>query len=225
MPGSFVPTRVPSLRPYPRRAHTSQVQGHRRVCLQIRVFLFPRRGPRAQTPCAPGTTSGPGATVCTAVTATATNTPTPTPEAVVSGTVDYGNAIDRPKCARRAKCPRQCGRFAAAFGYDTASGTYSLTGFGTGSYTITPSKSGGQNGSITSFDAGRIAQYLTGNTSFTTAQATVADVSGASGISSFDAALIARYAAALGSPTGIERFVDIQPRKQHASVDHHGYYR
>ncbi len=43
---------------------------------------------------------------------------------------------------------------------------------------------------------------MTGNISFTSAQSTVADVSGTSGISSFDAALIARYVAALGAPTG-----------------------
>jgi len=83
-----------------------------------------------------------------------------------------------------------------------ASGTYLLTGFGSGVYTVTPSKSDGQNGSISSFDAGRIAQFITGSTAFTAAQQTVADVSGTSGISSFDAALIARYAASLGAPVG-----------------------
>jgi hypothetical protein len=77
-----------------------------------------------------------------------------------------------------------------------------LTGFGSGSYTITPSKTGGVNGTITSFDAARIAQFVTGNTTFTGAQQTVADVSGSSGVTSFDAALIARYAASLGPPTG-----------------------
>ena len=75
-----------------------------------------------------------------------------------------------------------------------APGTYSLTGFGSGSYTITPSKTGGQNGAITSFDAALIAQYAVGAISFDAAQQTVADVSGVGGISSFDAALIARYA-------------------------------
>jgi len=138
--------------------------------------------------------------------ATPTNTPTatftPTPEAVVSGTVTYGNPVTGTD-------PRGVpGVLINAAGSpplsDTtaADGTYSLTGFGSGSYTITPSKTGGQNGSITGFDAARIAQYVAGNTSFTSTQQTVADVSAVGGISSYDAALIGRYAAALGAPTG-----------------------
>ena len=98
-------------------------------------------------------------------------------------------------------------------------GTYSLTGFGGGSYTITPSKSGAVNGSITSFDAARISQYVTGNISFTAAQSTVADVSGTGGVSSFDAALLARYVASLGSPTGSTGSWIFSPANySHASV-------
>jgi hypothetical protein len=101
----------------------------------------------------------------------------------------------------------------------TAAGTYSLTGFGSGSYTITPSKSGGQNGSITSFDAARIAQFVTGNITFTPAQQIVADVSGSSGVSSFDAALIARYAASLGPPTGSTgNWIFSPPSYTHSSI-------
>ena len=81
-------------------------------------------------------------------------------------------------------------------------GTYSLTGFGSGSYTITPSKTGGVNGSIGSFDAAKIAQFVTSGNGLSAAQQTVADVSATGGISSFDAALIARFVASLGSPTG-----------------------
>lgn len=73
-------------------------------------------------------------------------------------------------------------------------GTYSLTGFGSGSYTVTPTKTGGQNASITSFDAARIAQFVAGGVVFSPAQLTVADVSGAGGISSFDAAFVGRWA-------------------------------
>lgn len=133
-------------------------------------------------------------------TATATNTPTPPP--VVSGTVTYGNAGTGPD-------PRGVpGVLLSAAGSPplsdttTGAGTYSLTGFGAGSYTITPSKSGGVNGAITSFDAAKIAQYVTGATSLSSAQLTVADVSGVGGVSSFDAALIGRYAASLPPPTG-----------------------
>ena len=76
-------------------------------------------------------------------------------------------------------------------------GQYSLTGFGAGSYTIAPSKIGGQNGYVTSFDAGKIAQHVTGNTFLTGNQLVVADVSGNGLIQSFDAALIARYVVSL----------------------------
>lgn len=138
-------------------------------------------------------------------TATATDTPTATPTSppVISGTVTYGNAVGAPVGPRNVP-----GVLVSAAGSpplsDTtgASGTYLLTGFGGGAYSITPSKSGGQNNSITSFDSARISQYVSGNISFTAAQQTVADVSGTGGISSFDAALIARYAASLGPPVG-----------------------
>jgi hypothetical protein len=84
-----------------------------------------------------------------------------------------------------------------------ALGTYSLSGFGAGPYTITPTKSGGVNGSISAFDSGRIAQYVTANIlDLTFAQKFVADVTGDGSISSFDAALIARYVAGLSSLTG-----------------------
>ena len=81
-------------------------------------------------------------------------------------------------------------------------GAYTLSGFGAGSYTVTPSKTNGSS-FITSFDCARIAQYITGNISFTAAQVTVADVTGNGDISSFDAALIARYILALGAPMGL----------------------
>jgi hypothetical protein len=71
-------------------------------------------------------------------------------------------------------------------------GTYSLSGFGAGSYAVTPSKTGGVN-SITSFDAAKIAQHVAGIVLLTGNQLLVADVSNNGVISSFDAAQIARY--------------------------------
>ena len=133
-------------------------------------------------------------------TATATNTPTP--EYEVTGTVTYGNAIGAPAAPRFVPNVLVSADGSPALSDTTAgAGTYLLTGFGAGSYTVTPSKTG-QTSAISSFDAGKISQFVTGNTSFSAAQSIVADVSGSAGISSFDAALIARYAAALGSPTG-----------------------
>jgi hypothetical protein len=76
-------------------------------------------------------------------------------------------------------------------------GTYSLSGFGSGAYTVTPSKSGDDHGAVTGFDSGLIAQYVVGLIGLTADQQTVADVSGTGGITSFDAALIARFAALL----------------------------
>jgi hypothetical protein len=121
----------------------------------------------------------------------------------ISGSVTYGNAIGAPTPPRPVANVLIGGAGSQNVSGTTGSlGTYSLTGFGSGSYTMTPSKTGGDNGAISSFDCGRIAQYVTGNTTFTPAQLTVADVSGTGGVSSFDAALISRYVASLGSPTG-----------------------
>ena len=73
-------------------------------------------------------------------------------------------------------------------------GQYALSGFGAGSYTITPTKTGGVN-SITSFDAARIAQHVAGINILTGTQLTVADVSGNGTLSSFDAGQVARFVA------------------------------
>ena len=79
----------------------------------------------------------------------------------------------------------------------SAAGTYSLDGFGRGSYVVAPSKTGGVNASITSFDAARIAQHVAGINMLTGNQLIVADVSGNGTISSFDAGELARYVAAV----------------------------
>lgn len=127
--------------------------------------------------------------------ATATNTPTPA-AAVISGTVTYGNAIGTP-ATRFVSNVLLSGAGSTPVSTSTNTlGTYSLNGFGAGSYTITPSKSGGQSGAITSFDAARIAQFVVGGTILSPTQLTVADVSGAGGVSSFDSALVASYAVA-----------------------------
>ena len=72
-------------------------------------------------------------------------------------------------------------------------GQYTLTGFGSGSYTVSLSKDNGQNG-ITSNDAARIAQHVAGISPLTNdVQKVTADVSDNGSISSNDAALIGRY--------------------------------
>ncbi len=135
-------------------------------------------------------------------TPTDTPTNTPTPPVVITGTVTYGNAEGAPASRPVSNVLISAAGSPNVSDTTSAAGTYSLTGFGAGSYTVTPSKSGGDNGHITSFDAANIAQYVVGGTGLNATQLTVADVSGTSGVSSFDAALIARYVASLGSPTG-----------------------
>jgi hypothetical protein len=76
-------------------------------------------------------------------------------------------------------------------------GAYYLSGFGPGSYTVTPSKSD-DNGGITSYDAALVVQRVVGMITFTEPQEIVADVSGNGVITSFDAAQIARFA--VGNP-------------------------
>ena len=73
---------------------------------------------------------------------------------------------------------------------------------------MTPTKAGGSNPAINSFDAGRIAQHVAGITLLTGNQRPTADVTGNNLIQSFDAARIAQFAAGLphGSFTGTWRF-------------------
>ena len=142
-------------------------------------------------------------------TATETFTPTPTPSLVVSGTIIYGNALPPGPSTRFVPNVLVSADGSPSFDDTTAApGTYSLTGFGTGSYTITPSKSGGVNGAISSFDAGRIAQYVAGTFALNPIQLTVADVSGNGLVQSFDAARIAQFVAFLphGSQTATWKF-------------------
>ena len=100
-------------------------------------------------------------------------------------------------------------------------GTYELLGFGPGSYTVTPSKQGDNNG-ITAMDASLISKFLVGTTSLTPEQVLAGDVSGNGSLSSFDAALIAQYVAGISNAgqTGSWRF---QPgSRDYASVANEG---
>jgi hypothetical protein len=154
--------------------------------------------PPAATP-----TNTPTNTATATATNTPTNTPTPTPTLppMTSGTVTYGNAIGAPNPRFVSNVMLSGNGSPAVTALTDAFGTYSLTGFGAGPYTVTPSKTGGVNG-ISSFDAARIAQHVTGNNPLTGNQFLVADVSGNGEISSFDAAQIAKYVASL-PPFGV----------------------
>lgn len=135
---------------------------------------------------------------------TATFTPTGTPPASISGTVSYPNAAAPPKFISNVTVtgtgsPNVLTTTAAP---GANAGQYVLIGFGAGPYTVSLSKNTGQN-SVTSNDAGRIAQHVAGVSILTTdIQKVSADVSGNGSLSSNDAAQIARFVAGLGPPIG-----------------------
>lgn len=129
---------------------------------------------------------------------------TPTPEPVISGTITYGNAIDAPAVRFVSNALVHAAGTTISMTTGTgANGEYSLSGFDSGAYTITPSKVGGQNNAITSFDAALISQHMVGPPlpQLSGNQLSVADVSGNGNISSFDAAQIAHYVVG-NTPTG-----------------------
>lgn len=142
---------------------------------------------------------------------TATNTPTATPTVAISGTVTYGNAIGspNPRFVSNVLLTGDGSPIVSAT-TDFPNGNYVLTGFGAGSYTVTPQKTDGQNG-ITSFDAARIAQYVASAFTLTGNQLLVADTSDNGMITSFDAATLARYV--IHTPpfgvTGVWRFTPV----------------
>lgn len=118
--------------------------------------------------------------------------------ATLSGTVTYGNALSGPPPPRFISNVTLTGSGSPSV-FTTSSfpgGTYFLSGFGAGSYTVTPTKIGGING-ISSFDAAQISLHVAGppNPQLNPTQLIVADVSGNSSVTSFDAAMIAKFAA------------------------------
>ncbi|MBK8465355.1 MAG: hypothetical protein IPL32_05945 [Chloracidobacterium sp.] len=138
-------------------------------------------------------------------TATNTNTPTPTPTIayVISGVVTYGNSNSGTRFVSNVQI-NGAGAPPASTVTDFPNGAYALTVFSSGPYTVTPSKVGGQNGFVTSLDAARITQHVTGINLFTTdIQKVVADASGNGNITSNDAALVGRYVTGLGEPLGL----------------------
>lgn len=115
----------------------------------------------------------------------------------ITGTVSYGNAIGSPAVRGIPNATLNAvGSVNTSANTDSA-GFYTLSGLGSGPYTVTPSKSGGDNGALSGLDSARIAQHVVGLIVLNPTQLTVADVSGAGGVSSFDSALIARYTVAL----------------------------
>jgi hypothetical protein len=122
--------------------------------------------------------------------------------ASVSGTITYGNAIGNPmppRFVRNVSLSSTSGMPPVGPVLTGTPGTYVLTGFGAGSYTIKPTKPGGANAAVNSFDAARVAQGVSGTVPFVSQnQRFVSDASGNGSVTSNDAALIAKFAAGLG---------------------------
>ena len=113
----------------------------------------------------------------------------------ISGTVTYANA-GTPRFVSNVTLTAT-GLSTVMTTTDFPGGNYSMRGFGFGSYTVTPSKTGAIGGAISSFDAGKIALHVAGppNPQLNATQLLVADVSGNNSVTSFDAGMIAKFAA------------------------------
>lgn len=137
----------------------------------------------------------------------------------ISGTITYGNAIGPPTPRFVSNVLLSgAGTPKVSATSDFPGGNYSLTGFGSGSYTVTPSKTGGANGAITSFDAARVALHVAGTTVLTGNPLVVADVSGNGTISSFDAGQIARYSAGVPGSGSAGNWIFTPAKRNYASV-------
>jgi hypothetical protein len=99
-----------------------------------------------------------------------------------------------------------------------SNGNYSLSGFGAGAYTVTPSKNNQVNG-ISNLDASRIAQHIVGLITLNSTQLIAADVTANGTISSLDAAYIAQFVALVPNPgiTGTWKF--IPPNRMYPNVE------
>ncbi len=146
----------------------------------------------------------PAATPTNTPTNTATNTPTATATPIdtpsVSGMITYGNAIGNPAAPRPVQNVSMSASGAPPVGpvLTDPSGNYTLTGFGPGTYVFFSAKPSGSTGAVTSNDAARIAQAVSGIVPFVSNnQRFTADVNGSGVVSSNDAARIARFVAGL----------------------------
>ena len=98
-----------------------------------------------------------------------------------------------------------------------SNGLYSLGGFGSGAYTVTPSKNNQING-ITNLDASRIAQHIVAVTVLNPTQLLAADVSGNGSVTSLDAAYIAQFVVAIPNPSVTGTWKFIPPNRSYADV-------
>ncbi len=137
----------------------------------------------------------------------------------LSGTVTYGNAIGAPTTRFVSNVLiNGAGSVPVSAVSSFPNGTYSLSGFGSGAYTVTPSKTGGAGSAITSFDSALIAKHVAGIQPLAGNQLIVADVSGNGTLSSFDSAQIARYVAGLNNFGSTANWLFTPANRNYASV-------
>jgi len=122
----------------------------------------------------------------------------------ISGVVTYGNAIGSPatRFINNVMIRSTVGTPPVSSMTD-AFGVFSVSGFGSGSYTITPVREDDNSGAITAFDAALIARHVIGIQRITGTPLAVADVSGNGLVNSFDAGLIASFVNASPFPQGL----------------------
>ena len=144
---------------------------------------------------------------------------TQTSSPVIAGTVTYGNSSGLPRFVSGVliNAITSPNVFATTLGAGSGQGTYLLTGFGSGSQTVTATKTGGVNG-ISSFDAGLIALHVAGITPLTGNQLLVTDTSGNGTVSSFDAGQVASYAAAVPGSGSTGNWIFIPANRYYPSV-------
>lgn len=115
----------------------------------------------------------------------------------ITGQVLYGNALVGGSPRAVPNVTLSAAGSVNVNALTNTSGNYTLSGMGAGSYTVTPSKSGDVNNAVSGLDSALIAQFVVGIGSLNPQQTIVADVSGNGTVTSFDAAMIARYTVAL----------------------------
>jgi len=136
----------------------------------------------------------------------------------ITGTITYGNAVGAP-------APRfVSGVLLSAVGSpdliatSRADGSYTLGGFGSGGYTVIPTKVGSANG-ISSFDAGLIAKHVAGLQLLSGNQLIVADVSGNGTLSSFDSGQVARYTVGLSGFGSSANWIFVPVSRNYSSIN------
>lgn len=144
----------------------------------------------------------------------------------ITGTVTYGNVIGAPAGPRFVPSVTLNAvgsvNTSASTGPAVSTGVYTLSGMGAGAYTVTPSKVGGVfplGTTITSSDSAAIAQHVVNLITLNSTQLAVADVSGTGGVTSFDAALIARWVVSLPSSGSTGNWIFNPVNRSYANVN------